>query len=55
MLRSTSPIRFIDRTADDPERRRPDLTLARRLLGYEPTVDPEDGLRRTIAYFTSRI
>jgi dTDP-glucose 4,6-dehydratase len=43
-----------DRGADDPEKRRPDLTLARTLLGYEPEVAPEDGLRRTIEYFRSR-
>jgi dTDP-glucose 4,6-dehydratase len=43
-----------DRGADDPEKRRPDLTLARTLLGYEPQVSPEEGLGRTIAYFRSR-
>jgi dTDP-glucose 4,6-dehydratase len=43
-----------DRGADDPERRRPDLTLARTLLGYEPRVSPEEGLRRTIEYFRTR-
>jgi dTDP-glucose 4,6-dehydratase len=49
---STSRVTFIQRTADDPEKRRPDLTLARTLLGYEPEVGPEEGLRRTIAYFS---
>jgi dTDP-glucose 4,6-dehydratase len=48
---STSRITFVERTADDPEKRRPDLTRARTLLGYEPEVGPEEGLRRTIAYF----
>jgi dTDP-glucose 4,6-dehydratase len=43
-----------ERGADDPEKRRPDLTLARTLLGYEPEVDPEEGLRRTINYFRTR-
>jgi dTDP-glucose 4,6-dehydratase len=51
---SSSPISYIQRTADDPERRRPDLTVARTSLGYEPTVAPEDGLRRTIEYFAGR-
>jgi dTDP-glucose 4,6-dehydratase len=43
------------RGQDDPERRRPDLTLARELLGYEPLVGPEDGLLRTIEYFRTRL
>ncbi|MEV4705363.1 NAD-dependent epimerase/dehydratase family protein [Actinoplanes sp. NPDC049316] len=48
---SDSRIELIERTADDPEKRRPDLTLARTLLGYEPQVSPEEGLRRTIEFF----
>jgi dTDP-glucose 4,6-dehydratase len=48
---SDSKIELVERTADDPEKRRPDLTLARTKLGYEPQVGPEEGLRRTIAYF----
>jgi len=50
-----SPITYLDRPLDDPERRRPDLTLARTRLGYEPTVAPADGLRRTIEYFSARL
>ncbi|MBQ0903643.1 NAD-dependent epimerase/dehydratase family protein [Micromonospora sp. U21] len=52
---STSEVTYITRSSDDPEMRRPDLTLARELLGYEPTVAPEDGLRRTIEYFRARL
>lgn len=52
---SRSEITFTERGADDPEKRRPDLTLARTRLGYEPQVDPEEGLRRTIDYFRSRL
>jgi dTDP-glucose 4,6-dehydratase len=50
---SSSAIELVPRAADDPEKRRPDLTLARTRLGYEPEIGPEDGLRRTIAFFTS--
>ncbi|MFI6065767.1 NAD-dependent epimerase/dehydratase family protein [Micromonospora sp. NPDC051227] len=52
---STSKVTYVTRSSDDPEMRRPDLTLARELLGYEPSVVPEDGLRRTIEYFRSRL
>jgi dTDP-glucose 4,6-dehydratase len=52
---SRSPITYLPRTPDDPEMRRPDLSLARRLLGYEPQVDPVEGLRRTIKYFAERL
>ena len=37
--------------ADDPTRRCPDIGLARRTLGWEPTVELDDGLKRTIEYF----
>jgi UDP-glucuronate decarboxylase len=37
--------------ADDPKQRRPDISLAQRFLGWEPTVRLEDGLTRTIDYF----
>ena len=36
---------------DDPTRRRPDLTRARKILGYEPKVSLEEGLKKTIGYF----
>jgi dTDP-glucose 4,6-dehydratase len=50
---SSSTIELVERAADDPEKRRPDLTLARTLLGYEPQIGPEEGLRRTIEFFAS--
>ncbi len=40
---------------DDPKRRRPDIALARRLLGWAPTVSLERGLGRTVEYFRSSI
>ena len=41
--------------ADDPQRRRPDISLAERLLGWRPLVDLDTGLARTVADFRSRV
>jgi len=40
---------------DDPKQRRPDIALARKVLKWEPTVQLEEGLKRTIAYFKTQI
>jgi dTDP-glucose 4,6-dehydratase len=48
---STSPIIYKPLPQDDPKVRRPDISRARRLLGWEPTVDRQEGLRRTLEYF----
>jgi UDP-glucuronate decarboxylase len=40
--------------SDDPKQRRPDISLAREKLGWEPTTPLEEGLEKTIAYFKSR-
>ena len=42
-------------TADDPKQRRPDISKARTLLGWEPRVPLEEGLKNTIAYFKTKI
>jgi UDP-glucuronate decarboxylase len=41
--------------SDDPQQRQPDITMARQVLGWEPTVALEEGLKRTIAYFRTRL
>ena len=51
---SDQPIVHRGLPMDDPKSRRPDLTRARTLLGYEPQVPLEDGLMRTIEYFRAR-
>jgi dTDP-glucose 4,6-dehydratase/UDP-glucuronate decarboxylase len=48
---SDAPIEFVDARQDDPERRCPDITKARTLLDWEPSIDLEDGLRATIEHF----
>lgn len=48
---SSSQIVYQDRPVDDPMQRRPDIALAKRLFGWEPMVDREQGLLQTIAYF----
>jgi dTDP-glucose 4,6-dehydratase len=48
---SHSKIVFRDLPVDDPKQRRPDITRARRLIGWEPEVGLEDGLTRTLEYF----
>ena len=48
---SKSKLKFLPPMKDDPKVRRPDITKAKELLGWEPEVDPEVGLRRTIEWF----
>lgn len=50
---SRSTIRHLPLPEDDPVRRRPDIALARRVLGWAPATPLEEGLRRTIAYFAA--
>ncbi|CAN5768738.1 SDR family oxidoreductase [soil metagenome] len=40
---------------NDPQKRRPDITKAREILGWEPQVDRAEGLRRTLAYFQEHV
>jgi UDPglucose 6-dehydrogenase len=51
---SDSPMEFIDRAQDDPSQRRPDITLARTGLRWEPKVNVRDGVLGTIAWFRDR-
>jgi len=51
MTGSSSQVRFHPLPADDPKLRCPDISRARRFLGWEPKVSLEEGLARTIEYF----
>ncbi|MFP5369439.1 MAG: UDP-glucuronic acid decarboxylase family protein [Actinomycetes bacterium] len=50
---SRSTVRFVERPVDDPGVRRPDTTLARERLGWEPRVPWQEGLARTAEWFVS--
>ncbi|MDP4795339.1 MAG: SDR family oxidoreductase [Rhodospirillales bacterium] len=53
MTHSKSEIIFKPLPQDDPTQRCPDITLAKNVLGWEPTIQLRDGLQRTIDYFKS--
>lgn len=52
---SSSPVVHRDLPADDPTRRRPDIDRARRELGWAPTVELDDGLRRTATWMATQL
>ncbi len=52
---SKSKIEFQPLPADDPRQRRPDISKARKILGWEPKVPLREGLTRTVAYFDELI
>ncbi|MEW5694199.1 MAG: UDP-glucuronic acid decarboxylase family protein [Candidatus Hydrogenedentota bacterium] len=54
ITKSKSKIVFKNLPEDDPKVRKPDISLAKELLKWEPKIKLEDGLKRTIPYFESR-
>ena len=55
LIGSTSKIIYRPLPVDDPRQRRPDITRARTLLSWEPTVGLEEGLKKSIEYFKTRM
>jgi nucleoside-diphosphate-sugar epimerase len=59
LANSKSEITFVapqdERTKDDPKTRQPDISKAKRVLGWQPQMPLENGLRNTIEYFRGRI
>jgi len=52
---SAAPVEFIDLPADDPQRRRPDISRAARELGWQPQVSLADGLARTLDWYRDQL
>jgi dTDP-glucose 4,6-dehydratase len=52
---SRSEIVHLEAAVDDPKQRRPDITRAREILGWEPTTSLDSGLRETIEFFRARL
>ncbi|XP_056893473.1 UDP-glucuronic acid decarboxylase 1 isoform X2 [Takifugu flavidus] len=52
---SRSQIQFLPEAQDDPQRRRPDIRKAKMMLGWEPVVPLEEGLNKTIHYFSREL
>ena len=55
LCRSPSRVVFKELPVDDPKVRQPDISKARRVLGWEPVFDLDTGLERTLAYFRERL
>ena len=56
MTENSAEFTYVDsRSSRDPQRRRPDITRAQTILGWEPKVNLEEGLQRTIPYFKEKL
>ena len=55
LTNSKSKLVYKDLPSDDPKRRRPDITLAKKKLSWEPKTSFNDGIQQTISYFNNLI
>lgn len=56
MTKNTAGITYVDaRSSRDPQRRQPDITRAQTILGWQPKVDLEEGINKTIPYFKDQL
>merc|ERR1712226_128027 len=55
LVGGNSEITHLPPVQDDPQRRRPDIDLAKRVLGWKPQVALEKGLRKTVEYFSKEL
>ena len=54
LTNSSSKIVYKDLPQDDPEQRKPDISLAKKEFGWQPEIPLEDGLKKTIRYFEKK-
>ena len=55
LTNSKSKIVFSPLPSDDPKQRKPDISLAREILGWTPSIDLREGLEKSIPYFASKL
>lgn len=55
LVGGTSKIVYTDKVEDDPQRRKPDITRAKTELKWEPKVELQDGLKKTVEYFREEL
>jgi UDP-glucuronate decarboxylase len=52
---SKSEVKYLQLPQDDPKQRKPDISRAQKLLGWNPTVQLDEGIRKTVAYFENQV
>jgi UDP-glucuronate decarboxylase len=55
LTHSSSPLIFLPLPQDDPKKRQPDITQAKALLNWEPSIPLSEGLQKTIIHFSSSL
>ncbi|MDD4182965.1 MAG: SDR family oxidoreductase [Candidatus Omnitrophica bacterium] len=55
LTKSKSKIKFLPLPEDDPKKRKPDITKAKKMLNWQPKISLEEGLKKTIGYFREKL
>ena len=55
LTNSKSKIKYLDLPQDDPKQRKPDISLVKEIFNWNPKVETEEGLKKTINYFRNKI
>lgn len=55
IVSSKSTIKYLSPLPDDPQKRKPDISKAKKMIGWSPTVDLKTGISNTVAYFKNRM